>query len=137
MEAGHGYFEHGADIGIIGRGATPEEALVSAAHAMFAIQTELDSIRCREEIGVEFEEGDAEFALVRWLNALLGASRERGMAFAEFGLAREGDRWHGWARGERWREGLAHGTEVKGATLTMLSVAQDAAGWEARCVVDV
>jgi len=26
---------------------------------------------------------------------------------------------------------------VKGATLTMLSVAQGTAGWEARCVVDV
>jgi len=27
--------------------------------------------------------------------------------------------------------------EVKGATLTMLEVKESAAGWEARCVVDV
>jgi SHS2 domain-containing protein len=29
------------------------------------------------------------------------------------------------------------GTEVKGATLTALSVRHDAQGWQARCVVDV
>jgi SHS2 domain-containing protein len=74
---------------------------------------------------------------VRWLNALLAASHERGMVFREFGLEREGDHWRGWALGERWRDGLVRGTEVKGASLTMLSLVQGAAGWEARCVVDV
>ena len=137
MEAAHGYFEHGADIGIIGRGTTLEEAFVSAARAMFAIQTDLDPVRPHEAIELDFEENDAELALVRWLNALLAASRERGMVFCDFGLAREGDRWRGWARGERWRDALVRGTEVKGATLTMLKVARGAAGCEARCVVDV
>jgi SHS2 domain-containing protein len=137
MEASHGYFDHDADIGIIGRGATVEQAFVGAASAMFAIQTGLDSVQSRERVELDFEEGDVELALVKWLNALLAASRERGMVFHEFGLAREGDAWRGWASGERWRDGLARGTEVKGATLTMLSVAQGAAGWEARCVVDV
>ncbi len=137
MPAAHGYFEHDADIGIIGRGATVEEAFVSAARAMFAIQTELDSVQSRERIELDFEEGDVELALVIWLNALLGASRERGMVLRDFGLVREGDGWRGWALGERWRDGLARGTEVKGATLTMLSVAQDATDWVARCVVDV
>ena len=137
MEAAHGYFEHDADIGIIGRGTTVEEAFVSAARAMFAIQSELDSVQSIEGIEIDFEEGDLELALVRWLNALLAASRDHAMVPCEFGLAREGNHWLGWARGERWRGGLERGTEVKGATLTMLSVAQGAAGWEARCVVDV
>ena len=137
MEAAHGYFEHDADIGIIGRGATVEEAFVSAARAMFAIQTELDSVQSSERIELDFEEDDVELALVRWLNALLAASRERGIVLHAFGLEREGDRWRGWARGERWRGGLERGTEVKGATLTKLSVSHEAGGWEARCVVDV
>ncbi len=137
MEDAHGYFEHGADMGIIGRGATVEEAFVSAARAMFAIQTELGPVQSHEAMELHFEESDAELALVKWLNGLLAVSRERGMAFREFGLAREGDRWRGWARGEPWRDGLVRGTEVKGATLTMLSVARSATGWEARCVVDV
>jgi SHS2 domain-containing protein len=137
MESEGGYFEHDADIGIIGRGATLEEAFVDAARAMFAIQSDPDGVQPSEGIEVGFEEGDAELALARWLNALLAVSRERGMALREFGLVREGDRWRGWARGERWHPGLVRGTEVKGATLTMLSVARDATGWQARCVVDV
>src|SRR3989304_9703171 len=94
MEAG--YFEHDADIGIIGRGTTVEEAFVSAAHAMFAIQAGLDAVQSRERIELDFEEDDAELALVRWLNALLAASNERGMALREFGLARAGARWGCW-----------------------------------------
>jgi SHS2 domain-containing protein len=45
--------------------------------------------------------------------------------------------WKVEARGEPWREELERGTEVKGATLTMLSVRHSESGWEARCVVDV
>ncbi len=35
-----GYFEHGADVGIFGRGASPELAFQQAAKAMFALMTE-------------------------------------------------------------------------------------------------
>lgn len=137
MERAHDYFEHDADIGIIGRGKTVEASFENAARAMFAIQCEIDSIRPLEHVEVNFEEDELEFALVRWLNALLAASRERGIALCDFGLECEGGHWRGWARGERWREAVARGTEVKGATLTMLSVSRLPEGWEARCVVDV
>lgn len=132
-----GYFEHDADIGIIGRGSTVEEAFVSAARAMFAIQTGLETVQSRERLELDFEEGDVELALVKWLNGLLAAAGARKVALHEFGLVRSGERWRGWGAGERWRDGLVRGTEVKGATLTMLSVAQNPDGWEARCVVDV
>ena len=45
--------------------------------------------------------------------------------------------WRGGASGEPWRRDLERGTEVKGATLTMLEVKQERDGWRARCVVDV
>ena len=45
-------------------------------------------------------------------------------------------RWRGGARASPGA-GLERGVEVKGATLTMLRVSEDVAGWEARCVVDV
>ena len=99
MQPAHGYFEHDADIGIIGRGTTVEEAFVSAARAMLAIQTDFDSLQSQERIELGFEEEDLELALVRWLNALLAASRDRAMALCEFGIAREGNHWQGWARG--------------------------------------
>ena len=133
----HAYFEHDADIGIVGRGPTLERCLESAAQATFAIMADPAAIAPEAQVAVEFREGDPEFALVTWINLLLAAARERGLALCRFQLAREGDRWSGRAWGAPWRKGQERGTEVKGATLTMLSVKQTAEGWEARCVVDV
>lgn len=132
-----GYFDHDADIGVIGRGARAEDAFVGAARATFALVTRLEDVRPLEKIEVEFEELDVELALVTWLNRLIAQSQAQGLALGDFALARDGDRWHGTARGEPWREGLERGVDVKGATLTMLSVKPAAHGWEARCVVDV
>lgn len=139
MESGerYAYFDHDADIGIIGRGASVEEAFETAAAAMFSIMTDLAGVRAARTVKIEFEEADTELALVRWLNSLLAAARENGMVFAAFRLDRDGVVWRGSATGESWRDGLERGVEVKGATLTMLSVKRAQAGWEARCVVDV
>ncbi len=86
---------------------------------------------------MEFEEADTEFAMVTWLNLLLGKSRELGMVFSGFRVQHQGDQWNAEAPGEKWRPGLERGVEVKGATLTMLSVKKTGATWEARCIVDV
>jgi SHS2 domain-containing protein len=137
MPGSHDYFEHGADIGVIGRGASVEEAFAQAACAMFAIMVDREAVRPTLTVEVEFDESDRELALVRWLNALLAAAREHGAILAQFQVHQEGDRWRGLGRGERWREALARGTEVKGATLTALAVRPLDGGWEARCVVDV
>lgn len=135
---GFSYFEHDADVGIVGRGETLEEAFESAAAAAFAVMADPRSLRESEEVPVSFVEDDVELALVQWLNALLGAARERGVVFGRFALSRDGARWSGRAWGEPWRGDLERGTEVKGATLTMLSVRQTGgARWEARCVIDV
>jgi SHS2 domain-containing protein len=131
------YFEHDADIGIIGRGNTLEQAFESAAAAMFGVATDLDKVQPATRVTVEFEEGDTELALVTWLNQLLGKARESGMVFSRFHIQREGDQWSAEALGEKWHDGLERGVEVKGATLTMLSVKQTGAMWEARCIVDV
>jgi SHS2 domain-containing protein len=124
-------------MGIIGRGATPERAFESAAEAMFAVMADLQSLSESQEASVSFTEDDVELALAQWLNSLLGAARERGAVFRRFALTREGSRWSGRAWGEPWREDMVRGTEVKGATLTMLSVRQADGAWEARCVIDV
>jgi SHS2 domain-containing protein len=137
IAARHEYFAHDADIGVVGRGATIEEAFESAATGMFAIMTELPAVRREQTVRIEFEEADIELALVRWLNLLLATAREHGMVFAEFRLERDGVVWRGSATGERWRRDLERGTEVKGATLTMLKVGQSGNEWDARCVVDV
>ncbi len=131
------YFDHDADVGVVGRGARVEDALVGAARAVFALTTRLEDVRPLERIEIAFDEADPEFALVTWLNQLLARAHERGLALGAFTLARDGEHWRGEAWGEPWREGLERGTDVKGATLTMLAVKPVAGGWEARCVVDV
>jgi protein archease len=137
MRAEYDYFDHEADMGIIGRGDTIEEAFIQAARAVFANMTDLSQIKPRQTITVQFTETDLELALVEWLNYLLAAARQAGCVFSDFALRRENDAWIGAACGEPWREGLERGTEVKGATLTQLSVKRIHGYWEARCVVDV
>jgi SHS2 domain-containing protein len=135
--SGDDYFEHDADIGVVGRGVTLEEAFESAAAATFAVMTDLSAVRPERSVTFDFEEADVEIALVRWLNMLLGLSHEQGLVFSRFWIERDGVHWRGGASGEPWRRDLERGVEVKGATLTMLGVKESAAGWEARCVVDV
>lgn len=131
------YFEHDADIGVVGRAATLEAAFAAAARAVFMLMTDLDAVAPHERVEIDFREKDAEMALVIWLNALLGQAAERGLVLSRFEIAREGDRWHGSAWGERWREDLVRGVEAKGATLTALRVRENDGLWEARCVIDV
>jgi SHS2 domain-containing protein len=137
MDDKAGYFEHVADMGVIGRGPTLTDAFVTAAEATFAIMA--DAARLSETLVVEikFKEGDDELALVTWLNRLLAEARVHGAIFRRFELEREGDAYTGRAYGCMWDDSIPRGTEVKGATLTALSVKQDENGWEARCVVDV
>jgi protein archease len=131
------YFDHEADMGIVGHGHTPEAAMESAAEATFALMTDLDQIKPMRRVEVAFDEPDPELALVVWLNRLLAEARAEGLALGEFTLEHLGVHWHGTASGEPWRPDLQRGVEVKGATLTMLAVRQINDEWEARCVVDV
>lgn len=131
------YFEHDADMGVIGCGETMAQAFEAVAQAVFAIMTNLDGVHSRDEITIEFEEADPEFALVIWINLILGKARESGMVFNDFHLQRNGQQWRARITGEKWRDALERGVEVKGATFTMLSVRQMKGIWVAQCVVDV
>jgi SHS2 domain-containing protein len=136
-EQRYSYFDHAADVGIVGRGATVEAAFEAAAAAMFALMVDLPAVRPAVSVRVDFEEADPELALVVWLNGLLTAARTAGLVLGRFHLERDGSRWAGEGAGEPWREAFERGVEVKGATLTMLSVRARSGSWEARCVVDV
>jgi SHS2 domain-containing protein len=131
------YFEHDADMGIVGYGESIEEAFEHAANAMFAMMADPAQIRPQTSVAIEFEEADVELALVTWLNLLLGHARSRALIFGRFRLRCDRATWSGTAEGEPWRAGLERGVEVKGATLTSLAVRQQDGIWEARCIVDV
>ena len=131
------YFDHDADIGIVGHGDTLEHAFEAAARAMFAIMIDIAPLRPETMVQFGFEEEDHELALITWLNLLLAHAREQQTVFSQFALRHEGAHWYGEARGQHWSRDMERGVEVKGATLTMLSVKETPEGWEARCVVDV
>jgi SHS2 domain-containing protein len=135
--ARYDYFDHDADTGVIGRGATMTEAFVNAAEAMFALMCDPVSVAASERVEIQFDEDDPEIALVIWLNALLAHANERGLALGRFDLEQLHSRWRGEAWGEPWRADMERGTQVKGATLTALAVTPLGEGWEARCVVDL
>lgn len=137
MDKSFDYFDHDADIGIIGRGATVEQAFEAAADAMFAIMAKPARRVTSTTIHFVFTETDLELALVTWLNRLLAEARTGGLMLFSFQLKRDGSRWAGSAEGCPWARTGERGVEVKGATLTALSVRSDASGTEARCVVDV
>ncbi|MDF9392718.1 MULTISPECIES: archease [Methylococcus] len=132
-------FEHMADIGVRGFGATPEEAFAQAALALSAVICDPTSIRALEKVEVECEAADLELALVDWLNALIYEMAVRHMVFGRFRVDIAGGRLKGVAWGEpldpqRHRPAV----EIKGATYTELKVEREAdGGWRAQCVVDV
>jgi SHS2 domain-containing protein len=131
------YFDHDADVGIVGRGPSVEAAFAAGAAAMFDLMCDITAVRPRERVEIDFEETDLEFAFVTWLNFLLARAHELGLALGRFELHRDGAHWRGAGFGEPWHDGLTRGVGVKGATLTMLSVSRRDSHWEARCVVDV
>jgi SHS2 domain-containing protein len=137
MRPDYDYFDHEADIGIEAQGRTLEEAFENAALAMFAVMAHPATVIPERQVRVEFQEADVELALVTWLNQLLGQARLFGLVFCAFELQRQGDTWTGSAWGMPWQPGADRGTEVKGATLTMLKVEETTKGWRAKCVVDV
>jgi SHS2 domain-containing protein len=133
------HFEHMADIGVRGFGATPEEAFAQAALALSAVVCDPASIRAMEKVEIECETADLELALADWLNALIYEMAVRRMVFGRFQVAIADGRLKGTAWGEPV-DPLRHqpAVEIKGATYTELRVERAAGGlWRAQCVVDV
>jgi SHS2 domain-containing protein len=133
------HLPHGADIGVRGIGASKEEAFEQAALALTAVITDPLAVRPREAVEISCEEPDEELLLVDWLNALIYEMATRKMLFSKFEIHINGAQ----LRAKAWGESIdvprhQPAVEVKGATLTALSVRKDESGaWLAQCVVDV
>jgi len=133
------HFQHQADVGVRGIGASKEEAFQQVALAMTAIVAELGSIVARDVFEVECEAEDDELLLVDWLNTLIFEMATRQMLFSRF------DVWVGSPklRARVWGEPVdvekhRPAVEVKAATFHEAKVFQNEEGaWVAQCVVDV
>jgi SHS2 domain-containing protein len=137
--AGWAHFQHMADAGLHGWGASQAEAFEQAALAMTAVVTDPALVRQDKAVEVACAAPDPEMLLVDWLNAWVYEMSTRKMLFSRFAVALERDGLRGTGWGEALDPARHHpAVEVKGATYTALRVAREADGqWHARCVVDV
>lgn len=133
------HFEHMADVGVRGFGATKSAAFENAARALTAALADLDQVRPREEVRIDCRAPDDGLLLYEWLNALIYQMATRKMLFSRFAV----EIYAGRLSASAWGEAVdvrrhAPAAEAKGATLTALRVAPaEGAGWVAQCVVDV
>jgi SHS2 domain-containing protein len=132
------HFEHGADVGVRGYGASVAEAFEQAALALTGVITDLAAVRPLERVELHCEAPDNELLLAEWLNALIYEMSTRRMLFSRFAVRLESDGLSGEAWGEELDVARHHpAVEVKGATYTELSVGRAGDGWVAQTVVDV
>lgn len=138
------HFEHGADVGVRGKGSTPEEAFEGAAHALFGLLADDPSaIRTDREERFECSAASLEDLLVACLNELISRADTHGLVFGRFALRIEdagprGLRLSGRAWGEPIDPARHESTVLpKGATYTALRVEREGGTWVAQCVVDV
>jgi tRNA nucleotidyltransferase (CCA-adding enzyme) len=132
------HFEHGADIGVRGLGATKAAAFEQAALALTAVITDPQRVAAVETVAIRCEAPDDELLLADWLNALIYEMAVRRMLFGRFQVEIDGTRLNAQATGEPTSVPRHQpAVEVKGATYTALRVAPVEDGWLAQTVVDV
>jgi len=133
------HFEHGADVGVRGLGATKAAAFAAAALALTAVMTDPADVAPLSPVEVAVTAPDDGLLLADWLNRVVYEMATRRMLFARFDVAIEDHR----LAATLWGEPIdvarhSPAVEVKGATYTCLEVKQGAdGGWAAQCVVDV
>jgi len=133
------HFDHGADIGVRGLGATRADAFEQVAVAMMAVIVDPAVVRRTTGVPVACAAESDDLLLLEWLNTLVYEMATRHMLFGEFHVALNGHTLSAHAWGEPV-EPARHmpAVEVKGATATELRVYQrDDGPWVAQCVVDV
>jgi SHS2 domain-containing protein len=133
------HFEHVADVGVRGFGASMAVAFEQAAVAMTAIVADPATVRAGEAVDIRCRAHDPEILLTDWLNAVIFEMSARRMLFSDFRVSIAHDRLNARILGEEI-DPRRHrpAAEVKGATLSELRVARDSGGWWlAQCIVDV
>ncbi|HYR44386.1 MAG TPA: archease [Terriglobia bacterium] len=131
--------EHTSDVGILARGQTRQEALVSLSQGLVSILVDPAPFRPLEERHFKAPGPDDAAQIVNWLNEILFFFDTEGLVFVDFEI----DSWTGGeitgrARGERFDAGRHEfRTAVKAATYHQFENQQTPDGWEIRVFVDV
>ncbi|MFH1420657.1 MAG: archease [Candidatus Aenigmatarchaeota archaeon] len=136
------YKEHQADVGIVGEGASAEEAFEEAAKAMFNIMVDIDGVKQKDKIEFSVKAPTLEQLLVTFLNELLTQKDIKRMFFSQFFVNIHRNQNEFSLRAKAFGEKIdlqRHiiKTEVKAATYSGLKVYDLAGKSYAECLVDV
>jgi len=138
MEKGFELIDHTADVGIVARGASINQAFANAARGLFSIITDLDDIEEVIHRDIEVTAPDQESLLVEWLNELIYLFDVENIIFNRFDITHlESNRLRARIYGEKVdssRHKLKTG--VKAATYHMLKVEKNN-GYQARVLFDI
>jgi len=135
-------FEHKADVGVRGIGATEGKAFGECAKAMFSAIADLKKIRAKNSSEIELQAENQEELLMKFLNELLFLKDSKGMLYSSFNVyitaGGSGFSLHAKVGGEKIdpKKHALHG-DVKAATYHQLRVAKEGNAFVAQCVVDV
>lgn len=136
------FFDHQADVGIVGTGKSYAEAFQEAAKAMFEVMCELKLVKQTKSIGIDAVAENRAELFIEFLNELLAQKDIEDMLFSKFEVeitkTKNGYKLAGKARGETLDAKKHHlETEVKAASYSQLKVWKENGKYKARCVVDV
>jgi len=132
------YFDHKADIGIVGIGESLEEAFQEAAKAMFNVMFDIKKVDKVKKIEISCDASNEEELLVEWLNRLLAEATINNMVFSDFLVKIRNNALTGTARGEAINfKKHSVKIEVKAATYSQLKIEAKDGKFIAQCVVDV
>ncbi len=131
-------FAHEADIGIVGKGKTLEEAFEEGAKALFDVQVEIEKVEPKKAIKIEVEADNKEELFVEWLNRLITEAEINTMVFSEFNVKIKDNKLIGTAKGELFNEKKHTAKDhVKAATYSELGIKKEKDLFVVKCVVDV
>jgi SHS2 domain-containing protein len=132
-------YSHGADVGIRGFGALPDEAFEGIALALTASISDPAMVFPNHRVDIHCDAPDMDALLYEWVNSVIYQMATRRMLFSRYHVTIVGMHLGAEAWGEPVDpERHQPATEVKGATYTDLGIAEIAPGrWRAQCIIDV
>ena len=133
------FIDHTADAGIEAFGRDMAELFASAAGGMYALMTDLESVRPLESRDIAVEAESPEGLLTAWLLELLFLTETEGLIFCRFEVEKaDSKRLQARACGEPFdAERNSAGPSVKAVTRHQLAVQQHESGLKARIIFDI
>ncbi|ALL00230.1 hypothetical protein Pyrde_0180 [Pyrodictium delaneyi] len=144
---GFAHAPHTADIIIVARGRSLEEAFEQAARGVYEVITDTSKVEPREERVIETSGVDLYQLLYRWIEDLLYYTDSEGLVFSKFKVERierigEGEEAEYRLKGRAWGEPFneekhPHRTIVKAMTYAMMEIVKENGCWRVQFVVDI